>query len=220
MCTRDKATCVHNDRALSVLSHVQLIETQWTVACWASLSTGFSRQEYWSGLVPPGDLPHQGSNPHLLRFLHLQLGSLPLSHLEQPREYTHFHRYWTCIDIELVFSGVTHLNWTELEAFETRWTMRHIDRLQFISGAQVATPRASLSPKKWEKDQAVLKLPATPRLLLFCFVACGPQPSRAAVSFTLCIDSWLDIVFLWGERDWRVLWTFEQPLEGKIDAGC
>ena len=31
----------------------------WTVAHWASLSMGFSRQEYWSGLPcpPPGDLP-------------------------------------------------------------------------------------------------------------------------------------------------------------------
>ena len=34
----------------------------------ASLFTGFSRQEYWSRLScpPPGDLPTQGSNPHLL----------------------------------------------------------------------------------------------------------------------------------------------------------
>ena len=31
----------------------------WTVACQAPLSMGFSRQEYWSGLLwpPPGDLP-------------------------------------------------------------------------------------------------------------------------------------------------------------------
>ena len=34
----------------------------WTVACQAPLSTGFSRQEYWSGLpLPsPGDLPNPG----------------------------------------------------------------------------------------------------------------------------------------------------------------
>ena len=33
--------------------------TPWTVACQAPLSMGFSRQEYWSGLLfpPPGDLP-------------------------------------------------------------------------------------------------------------------------------------------------------------------
>ena len=34
----------------------------WTVACQASLSMGFSRQEYWSGLPcpTPGDLPDPG----------------------------------------------------------------------------------------------------------------------------------------------------------------
>ena len=37
----------------------------WTVACQASLSTGFSRQEYWSGLPFPslGDLPSPGIKP-------------------------------------------------------------------------------------------------------------------------------------------------------------
>ena len=33
-----------------VLSHVQLFVTPWTVAHQASLSTEFSRQEYWSDL--------------------------------------------------------------------------------------------------------------------------------------------------------------------------
>ena len=45
-----------------VLSHVWLFGTPWTVACQASLSMGFPRQEYWSGwpLPPPGDLPSPG----------------------------------------------------------------------------------------------------------------------------------------------------------------
>ena len=36
--------------------------TLWAVACQVSLSMGFSRQKYWSGLPcpPPGDLPNQG----------------------------------------------------------------------------------------------------------------------------------------------------------------
>ena len=40
-------------------SCVRLFATPWTVACQPPLSTGFSRQEYWSGLPfpPPGDLP-------------------------------------------------------------------------------------------------------------------------------------------------------------------
>ena len=48
-----------------VLSCVRLFVTPWTVAHYAPLSMGFSRQEYWSGLPcpPPGDLPHPGIEP-------------------------------------------------------------------------------------------------------------------------------------------------------------
>ena len=46
--------CVHTKS----LSHFQLVMTPRTVACQAPLSIGFSRQEYWSGLLcpPPGEL--------------------------------------------------------------------------------------------------------------------------------------------------------------------
>ena len=39
--------------------------TPWTVACQTPLSTGFSRQGYWSGLPfpSPGDLPDPGIEP-------------------------------------------------------------------------------------------------------------------------------------------------------------
>ena len=39
--------------------------TLWTVFCWAPLSMGFSRQEYWIGLPfpPPGDLSDPGIKP-------------------------------------------------------------------------------------------------------------------------------------------------------------
>ena len=47
------------------LSRVRLFATPWTVAYQASLSVGFSRQEYWSGLLfpSPGDLPDPGIEP-------------------------------------------------------------------------------------------------------------------------------------------------------------
>ena len=47
------------------LSGVQLFVTPWTVAHQAPLSMGFSRQEYWSGLLflPPGDLSDPGIKP-------------------------------------------------------------------------------------------------------------------------------------------------------------
>ena len=53
---------------LSLFSCVWLFATLWPAALEASLSMGFSRQGYWNGLPcpPPGDLPDQGSNSHLL----------------------------------------------------------------------------------------------------------------------------------------------------------
>ena len=41
------------------------LATPWTVACQAPLSMGFSRQQYWSGLLFPfpGDLPDPGIEP-------------------------------------------------------------------------------------------------------------------------------------------------------------
>ena len=50
---------------VKLLSCVRLFATPWTVAYQASLSMGFSRQEYWSGLpLPsPGDVPDPGIEP-------------------------------------------------------------------------------------------------------------------------------------------------------------
>ena len=50
---------------LRCFSHVQLFATLWTVAFQAPLSMGFSRQEYWSGLLcpPPGNLLDPGIEP-------------------------------------------------------------------------------------------------------------------------------------------------------------
>ena len=47
------------------LSHVQLFVTPWTVDHHAPLSTGFSKQEYWSDLpfTSPGDLSHPWIEP-------------------------------------------------------------------------------------------------------------------------------------------------------------
>ena len=46
-----------------MLSHVQHFVDPWTVACQPPLPLGFSRQEYWSGVLfpSPGDFPDSGS---------------------------------------------------------------------------------------------------------------------------------------------------------------
>ena len=50
---------------MCVLSHAQLFVIPGSVVCQALLSMGFSRQEYWSGLLfpSPGDLPNPGIEP-------------------------------------------------------------------------------------------------------------------------------------------------------------
>ena len=59
----DRTLCVCG--CTHILIHVQLFVTPWTVAHQASLSTGFFRQEYCSGLPfsTPGDLPNPGIKP-------------------------------------------------------------------------------------------------------------------------------------------------------------
>ena len=66
------------------LSHVHLSATPRTGAHQASLSMGFSRQEYWSGLPfpSPGDLPNPGIEP---RSPAMQEDSLPS---ELPGKYS------------------------------------------------------------------------------------------------------------------------------------
>ena len=57
---RRRCACV-----LSRFSHVRLFATLWTGARQVPLSMGFSRQEYWGGLLcpPPGDLPDPWVEP-------------------------------------------------------------------------------------------------------------------------------------------------------------
>ena len=59
------------------------LATPWTVACQAPLSMGFSRQQYWSGLLFPfpGDLPNPGIEPQSSA---LQADSLPTELRGQP----------------------------------------------------------------------------------------------------------------------------------------
>ena len=77
---------------------VYFVSQSWSTLCDIMKPTrlpcpwGFSRQEYWSGLLCPplGDLPHPGIKPlHFLHLLHWQAGSLTLL----PPTHTHTHIY-------------------------------------------------------------------------------------------------------------------------------
>ena len=58
--------------------------TPWTVVHQATVSMGFPRQVYWSGLPlpPPGDLSYPGIKPEYPVSPALQVDYLPLSHRE------------------------------------------------------------------------------------------------------------------------------------------
>ena len=67
---------------LSHFSHFQLFVNLWTIAHQAPLSTGFSRQKYWSGwsYPPCGYLPNTRTEAISLAAPALQADSLALSH--------------------------------------------------------------------------------------------------------------------------------------------
>ena len=71
----ERCVCV-----LSCFRYVWFFATLWTVACQASLSMGFSSQDYCSGLSfpPPGDLSNPGIKPASFTYPAFQAGSLPL----------------------------------------------------------------------------------------------------------------------------------------------
>ena len=100
-----------------MLSCVQLLATFWTVAREAPLSTGFSRQEQWSGLPcpPPGDLLTQGSNPSLPCLLRWQAGSLPLDPRGGPTQvYVYAYNIKWC-DVQATCDAKTRRSWSRTE---------------------------------------------------------------------------------------------------------
>ena len=104
---------------MCVLSHVQLFVTPWTVAHWAPLYMGLSRQEYWSGLSFPSpvDFPTQtGIKSMSPAALPLQADSLPI---EPPgKKYT--GRQYPCailshcvrVDLGTLISNRTRSKWS------------------------------------------------------------------------------------------------------------
>ena len=66
----------------------EIFATPWTIACQATLSMGFFRQEYWIGLPLPsqGIFQTQRSNPRILSLLHWQEDALQLNNLGSLRK--------------------------------------------------------------------------------------------------------------------------------------
>ena len=121
---------------LSVLSPscVRLFATPWTVTCQAPLSTGFSRQEYWSVLPfpSPEDLPHPGIEP----------GS--------PASQAHALLSELCVCVCVCVCVLSHNNnsWFQFAFSQISWTSRtslgvHLETYQHLSTgtpAQISGP--------------------------------------------------------------------------------
>ena len=77
---------------ISAMSHSA---TPWTVALQAPLSVAGKNTGVDHRALLQGVFPTQGSNPPLLRLLHWQMGSLPLSLLGFPNDKARFERLYT-----------------------------------------------------------------------------------------------------------------------------
>ena len=78
--------------------------TPWTVACQATLSIGFPKQEYWNGLPfpPAGDLPDPGIALESPKSLALAGGFFTTEPPEKDRQiidqkFSHYHFVWSIV---------------------------------------------------------------------------------------------------------------------------
>ena len=83
---------------LSRFSGVQLFATLWTAALQAPLSTGFSKQEYWSGLPFPSPISH-ASNV-ILKILQTRL-----------RQYLNRELPDVQLDLEKAEEQIANIHW-------------------------------------------------------------------------------------------------------------
>jgi len=92
---------------LSYFSCVWLFETLWTIAQHAPLSMGSPGKNTGVGchVVLQGIFSTQGSNQHLLCFLHWQMGSLPLVPPGKPL-LTRQHIFLILICLRYIFSSI------------------------------------------------------------------------------------------------------------------
>ena len=107
------------------LSRVWLFVTLWTVAYQASLSMGFSRQEYWSGLPfpSPGDLPDAGTEPMSLVSPTLACGFFTTSITWEALIYR--------MSCDVMWKSLSHV-----QLFVTHWTKQYMEfsRWEYWSG--------------------------------------------------------------------------------------
>ena len=98
---------------MCMLSHFRNLPfaTGWPIACQASMSMGFPRQEYWNKLtcLLQGIFLTQGSNLSLLCLLHWQIDSLPLAPPGKPQ-------HMVCPSVKIIIVAHTYVALTLCQA--------------------------------------------------------------------------------------------------------
>ena len=152
---------------LSCFSRVPLFATLWTVAHQASLSMGFSRQEYWSGLPcpPPGNLPYPGIEPG---FPALQVDSLLSESWEKPYGSMHESKIqergqvWCLLFGNLLSSGSSS-NWKSesivtqlcptlcdpMDCSPPGFSIHGIFQARILEWVAISFSRRSSGPRDW-----------------------------------------------------------------------
>ena len=91
-CASGWCCCWSKDHTVYVLGHCYAWlfcdPMDWGLQGSSVFGTSQARILEWLPFRTPGNLPDQRSNPCLLRFLHWQADSLPLHHLEDPKDHT------------------------------------------------------------------------------------------------------------------------------------
>ena len=121
---------------MKLLSCVWLFANPWTVAHQAPPSMGFSRQEYWSGLLfpSPGDLTDPGIK---LRSPSLQADSLPAEPAGKPGDFKPGQIYCLTLNFKNVLPHfkTTQMYWVPV-AFPKFWGGLRRETAIFIIGIQ------------------------------------------------------------------------------------
>ena len=112
-----------------MLSPVRLSATSWMVASQASLSMGFSRQEYWRGLPhSPPDLPNAGINTASLASPALAGGVFTTSATWKWKSFSRVRLFVTPCSIVHVILQARILEWVAVPFF--RRSLQPRDRMQ------------------------------------------------------------------------------------------
>ena len=114
-------------RMVLCFSRVQLFATPWTVACQASLSMGFSRQEHWSGLTCP---PPRYVYTHLKTYTH----NVWLCMYLYTYMYIHILLIYMYVKVQICMCTHTHTHtFLALSAEETEIMTLQIQQAQPVS---------------------------------------------------------------------------------------